>query len=612
MRQHTCQPDIFQLSADRRGIALVTTLLVVTLIAAIVAAAVTAAMSYTRTTTADYGSTRAFYAAEAGAEHALAQVELALQDGFLSDDELAAIAPPPIEGFDFDVYSVVKDGTWDTTWISDGPFAGLYAITQDIVVTSEATDLSGAHSGVVLGARAHAIPLFQFAGFGHGAMEAYTGSRADTYGRMHVNGDVFMATSDTHFHDVLTTPGRFIRDGRTQHVDQWTIHFYMEDEYGNDVEVDWDSEDTPDPEQFRWKSETRVAGHLQTGAMGVDTLMPPFPPGVEPIELIRPRDAGDSQGERASKFAWQADMYVTIDLTDPRDKVEVCGGSPPPFAAKLPTITVARPQGGAVPDDPTKCAIFPFNWDAFYDQHEQKWVDVADVDIGELRNWIVAGPGDATSVVYVQIVPDATPQHTGTTDPRGNGYFPVLRIRNGARLPGPLTIGSEYPLYMMGNYNNVDKQPAAVFGDRLTVLSGAWVDGDYWLPDADHTEQYFSIITGEGEGYLGCYHDDPEPWCTPIPPDHTPGVTVQMLEDWRNSWSNCGGQCLHRMIGSFITFWYPQIATPWGYYPGLQVSTYRAPQRDWSFDNDLFDPQNLPPATPNVGYVLRASFREVY
>ncbi len=70
-------------TADNRGIALFATLIVVTLIAAMAAAAVSAAMSTTRAANADYLANRAFYAAEAGAEHALAQVELALADGFL-------------------------------------------------------------------------------------------------------------------------------------------------------------------------------------------------------------------------------------------------------------------------------------------------------------------------------------------------------------------------------------------------------------------------------------------------------------------------------------------------------------------------------------------------
>jgi hypothetical protein len=581
--------------AGEGGIALVATLLVVVLIAAVVAAAVNAAMSVTRSANADYYSTRAFYAAEAGAEHALAQVELALQDGFLSDGELADIAPPPLEGFDFTEFVVVKDGTWD-----------LYAITQNIIVTSRATDLTGAHSGVVVGAQAQAIPLFQFAAFGNGSMEAWTGSRADTYGRMHVNGDVFMATNDTHFHDVLTTPGRFIRDGRVSHKDKGLIHFYMEDADGNDVEVNWDSEDTPDPEQFENKSNTRVAGHLRTGAMGVDSLVPPLPSGIEPRELIRPREGSDTEAERASKFAWQADMYVTIDLNDLRDKNVVCGGSPfPGSPPQLPTITIERPEGGVIPDDPTKCKIFQFNWEQFYDYHELFWVDVANVNMDEITNWIL-GPGDSTKVIYVEVVPRAG-SPVAQTDNSGNGYFPVLRLRRGNQLHGPLTIGSELPLYVMGDYNKDNKQPAAIFGDRLTALSDNFPDGKVYMPGAKDTEMFFSIITGEGEGYMGCYHENPEPGCTDVPADHSPGVTVQMLEDWRA----CGGRCLHRMIGSFVTFWAPQIASPWGYFPG-SVQSYKAPQRDWSFDTDLVDPRNLPPATPNVGYVLRASFREVY
>lgn len=593
---------------SERGLALIATLLVVVLIAVIVTAAVSAALSVTRDANAQYRSTRTFYAAEAGAEYALAQVELALTDGFLSDAELADIAPPTLAGYNFSEFQVVKDGVWDTTWITDGPFAGLYAISQNITVTSQATDASNNHTGVVLGATAYAIPLFQFAGFGHASMETYSGPRVDTYGRMHVNGDVFMAANDTHYHNVFTTAGRWIRDGRTDHVDQSDIHVYFENESGTDVEVDWDSEDTPDPDQFKWKSETYIAGHLMTGAMGVDSLVPPLPPGIEPIELIRPREASDGDAERASKFAWQADMYVTYDLSDVRDKNAVCGGSPPSGSPSyLPNITVERPQGGVVPDDVWKCQIFRFKWEAFRDYYDDEWADIADVYIGELRDWIVSGPGDGTQVVYVEIVPDPTPSHTSTTDPHGDGFVPSMRLRDGAQLPGPLTIGSEYPLWVMGDYNNINKQPAAIFTDRTGILSANWPDGDPGMSDATDTEQYFSMLFGESEGNLGCYHEDPEPWCIPVPDGYGPNGMLKYLEDWRYP---CSGRCLQRMIGSFIAFWYPHHAD--ALWPDGKSSVYRAPNRDWSFDFDLFDPTNLPPATPNVGYVVRVSFREIY
>ncbi|MGD2217853.1 MAG: hypothetical protein PVJ64_13940 [Gemmatimonadales bacterium] len=37
-----------------------------------------------------------------------------------------------------------------------------------------------------------------------------------------------------------------------------------------------------------------------------------------------------------------------------------------------------------------------------------------------------------------------------------------------------------------------------------------------------------------------------------------------------------------------------------------------AVRRAWSFNPDLMDPVSLPPGKPNVGDVLRASFREVF
>jgi hypothetical protein len=588
--------------------------MVVVLIGAMVAAAVSAAISTTRTVTADYLGTRAFYAAEAGVEHALAQVELALQDGFLSDAELSDINPPTLEGFDFSDYLVIKDGAWDTLRITDGPFAGLYAITQNIKVTSRATGPTGAHSSVEIDAQAQAIPLFQFAAFGNGAMEAYTGSRSDTWGRAHVNGDIYMATNDHHLHTIITTPGKFIRDGRVWHKPQDDIHIFVELSDNSEVEVDFDSEDTPDPEVFKNKSDTRLEGRLRTGAMGVDSLKPPLPDGIVPRELIRPREASDSEAERAAKFAWQADMYVTVDLTDIRDRDDVCDNPPSGTPSKLPTITVERPSGGTVPNDDDKCDIFRFEWEAFHDKQEWKFVDVLTVRLNRLRTWVMAdSAARAPRIIYVEFVPSSNIVSSGTTDDSDEGfYFPVLRLEDGERLHGPLTIGTEYPLYVQGDYNNLNKQAAAVFGDRLTVLSGRWdedandVDDDP-MRGAEDTEMFFSIITGESEGYIGCYHEGPDPGCIPTPAGKGPGVTVQMLEDWRA----CGGKCLHRMIGSFITFWSPQIANPWGSWPNPNQK-YKSPQRDWSFDFDLSNPENLPPGTPNVGFVLRASFRESY
>ncbi len=606
-------------AAGRAGIALLATLLVVVLVAVIVAATVQATLTVTRTVSADYQSLRAFYAAEGGTEHALSRIEIGLEDGVLTDDELAFISAPSLEGFEFLQLEVVRDGPPTKEVLSDGSFSGMYSITQRLDITSSVTDASGAYGSLVLGAKAQAIPIFQFAVFFEGGFVDAAGSRKDMYGRVHSNRGFFLSGSDLHFHEVMTTPGGIYRDGMTYHEDPSNIGVYIEDASTNEVQLTFDSADTPDPEQFKARSQADFDARLRTGAFGTDSLRLPLPAGMVPRELIRPREAGDTESEMETKFAWKADMYVTVDLGSHPDKNTACGGVPLPSApAKIPGITVTRPYGGAVPSDEWKCRIFDFEWEAFFDNAEKGWVDVLDVDVAELRDWMLPGNGgDSTRIIYVEFI-TAPVTDPGTTDPHNNGnfddrYFPVLRVRNGAQLPGPLTLGSEYPLFVIGDYNSVNWKPSALFGDRLTALSNNWNDSDWcnqndeWdssCPDAgSHTAQYFAVVTGTGEGNIGCFHEDPA--CTTTPP-HGPGGWVKMLEDW----DTCGGRCVHTMIGSFISLSAPQIASPWGNHPA--DSYYRRPVRNWSFESRFEMPDSLPPGTPVVGQVLRAYFRESF
>ena len=75
-------------AGERSGLALITTIMVLAIVGTIVAAMVSVVMASVRTANLEYREGRAFYAAEAGAEAALAQIKLALQDGYLEDAEL--------------------------------------------------------------------------------------------------------------------------------------------------------------------------------------------------------------------------------------------------------------------------------------------------------------------------------------------------------------------------------------------------------------------------------------------------------------------------------------------------------------------------------------------
>jgi hypothetical protein len=113
----------------------------------------------------DVGKTRTFYAAEAGAESAMAQLALALKDVVLEDAELSSISPPDIEVFNFHSFTVAKIGGVQTETITDGPFTGLYSRTQVVEITSGASLDDYSSSAVMVTAKAQAIPIFQFGVF---------------------------------------------------------------------------------------------------------------------------------------------------------------------------------------------------------------------------------------------------------------------------------------------------------------------------------------------------------------------------------------------------------------------------------------------------------------
>ena len=588
---------------NRRGLALESTLLVLVLISFLMIVAYAGVLTTIRTSDVDYRNTRVTYAAEAGAEGVMAQLDDRMQDGVLSDADLAALAAPPVAGFTIDSFWAAKVGGVVTETITDGPFAGLYSLTQRVQVYAGAEDGAGHRSAALVDVKAQAIPIFQFAVFWEGDLEDYAAARKDIVGRVHANGDMYLRANDLHFHDPLTTPGKVLRDPKLAHDGPGNVFVY--NAAGSPVLLDFDSETHPDPAAFRAQSDARFDGRLKTGAYGVDSLRLPLPAGVPMRELIRPQEAADGDLEHATKLAWKADLYVTVDFDDIRNRLFVCGSG----TTKHPGMTVVRPDGGPLPTPAEKCSIFNFKFDAFGDRHEVRWVDALTVRLDVLRTWLTSGAGASgptPRVIYVEFrVPPGGMVPDPLTDPRadnpGGRPFPALRLRGGAQLPGPLTIGSEYPLYVQGDYNTTAKQPAAVFGDSYTFLSSSYPDSGSVIPDkpiGTNVTHHFSIVTGTGEGYVGCWHHDPG--CS-APPYGAAG--------WFRSLENMTGRTF-TFRGSFVSLWAPTFATRYGNYPGSNY--YTPPIRDTRFDTDLLDPAKLPPATPVVGNVIHTGFRPVF
>ena len=147
------------------------------------------------------------------------------------------------------------------------------------------------------------------------------------------------------------------------------------------------------PNDFRAASQASFDGRLMTSAHGVTPLRLPLPAGMPAVELVRPRSAGDAPEVRKVKEAWLADLYVTVDLESARAPCVVPGAlqylAAARTAARRPTRPRARSSSPASPN-------------AFLDGREDIGVDMLDVDVGALENWIAANyAGRRVDILYI-------------------------------------------------------------------------------------------------------------------------------------------------------------------------------------------------------------------
>ena len=297
---------------SNEGFAMAATLGVLTLLSVLVISIFANAMASFASGMTDLEKARTYFVAEAGAESAMAQLAVVLDDAVIEDSELTAIMPPTIEGFTFDSFSVVKKGGIVTEVITDGAFAGLFSLTQVVEITSIVSGRDYTTSAIMVTAKAQAIPIFQFGVFFENDLEITNGPRMDFDGWVHSNGNIYLNSANQYFGDVITTPNNLIHDRKDEHDNKTGT--YVADATATYVQLDFDSRDTPDPNAFKAKSDASFDNRVKTNAYGVDSLRVPLPDGVSAVTLIQPRNGGDSPLEQEAKFAWKADWYIEVDL----------------------------------------------------------------------------------------------------------------------------------------------------------------------------------------------------------------------------------------------------------------------------------------------------------
>jgi len=527
------------------------------------------------------GQNQAFYAADGGAEHGLNQLlELGRARGrFPTAAELATIAGPAMANANFPAFQVQAVGPQTTAPLTTGFFQGLVAITQpfNVTTTAESTTVPLGRSTVSMTADFDIIPIFQFAIFYEEDLEILPGPNMVLNGRVHSNADIYMGANSTLTVDSNVTAAGDIFNFRKNDGTAMPGDVRVRDDSGGFPAMAGLDSTHPD-----WVTEAieRWDGNVRSGEHDIERLNLTIEDPTMPRRIIEPAAAGDTPGDQDAKMWYDADLRIVNGQGFDN------AGNPVSLVDPLTGTSAIRNT-------------------VIFDQREQKFMLTTEVDMDKLgrtagypANGIVyaggfepaggmpAWPGGAAGVGPPEWVAYDVPwSGTGTSD------FAV-KLTNGSELDTALTVVSDNPSYVQGNYNSVNKKGAAVIADAVTILSNRWgdVDGDGTFDDDlaysqlalnDRNAQSTTVNAALMMG-----NTDTEPMV-----QYNGGVenVLRFLERWS------GDTLTYR--GSIIDLWNSIHATgDWIY--GNPI--YTAPNRDWGFDTDFLDPANLPPGTPNV------------
>jgi hypothetical protein len=202
-----------------------------------------------------------------------------------------------------------------------------------------------------------------------------------------------------------------------------------------------------------------------------------------------------------------------------------------------------------------------------------------------------------------------------------------------------ITVSSENPVYIWGNYNTTGitsiplngstlnnggytgpEVPASIIADAFIPLSRTWFDASSALyPEA----------AGNGQTYRMADENVPSvSQSTSVRAAIIAGTTISSLTSSpgrdingqrRNGgihnfprflelWVCNSGTCPWNYVGSFIPLYHSTQAI--SQHEDFRNVTYSPPRRNWSFNMNYLTPSKLPPGTPFIQYVQATGFRQ--
>lgn len=238
-------------------------------------------------------------------------------------------------------------------------------------------------------------------------------------------------------------------------------------------------------------------------------------------------------------------------------------------------------------------------------------VDIASLtsNMNQLKSWNHTGTG---GIIYFSDTSAGTSVSTTYSGNTVSSSKRGIRLKNGSTLPsGGMTVVAENPVYIQGDYNTGGTPPsdsgtftsptvstytrrdAAVIGDAINILSGAWADSnsDQSISKriATSTTVNAALVTGEVPSANGYYSGGGENF-------------VRFLEDWQKN-SNT-----FTYYGSMVELFNSQQAIgSWS----ASASIAKLPSQHWYYDTGYLD--SSPPGKLTLAaYLQQQRWYQVY
>ena len=536
---------------NQEGMVMVMAVMMLTVVLLLAISAAITSTSETRLTGHDYQESQAFYLAEGYTNFGVDALNTTLHMNMdPTQAVLSRIQPPSVpSGYTLDNFSIQKVSGTRTRTISHGAFKGMDASTQSFMVTSEVS--RSEESAIITQEVEHqSISAYEFYIFFDQDIELYFHRPMRFGGRVHSNGNIYLGT-----HQGMTFDGPVTAVGHIYHhqkgggqmsppgdiniIDFWGNYQNMLQDHC------W-----LDATCANWETEAidRWGGTVMDSSHNVEPLWYLLPYSFpDQIELIKRGQPGDSPELREARYYYHAGVRVLDGVAYDSSGVPISMG----------TGTLGS--------------------DFFYDHREGMIMNLIELDIDAMIN---NGTYPSNGIIYIS----------------GSLYGDAVRLINAETLPPDgLTVVSDNPVYIYGNYNISPKRPASVLADAVTVLSADFDDDKTFHgkvnQQACETWVNTCIMSGSQEtiwygGQGGNYNGGLD-------------TMIRFLERWSNVW-------LHYR-GSLISLWRSEQATGQWHHG----SNFSPPIRDWGYDPDLLGGGNQPPGAPMMHTIQIGTWRQI-